>query len=319
MLPENAALDAAAATLAAGWHAMGDPAAKVLMVVQPEERNVFDQRWIAARLWEVHGVRTVRATLREIHDGATVGGATVGGVGSGGGGEPGVVANALEYGGDTFSVVYFRAGYTPGDYPSEAEWRARELLERSAAVKSPSAAMHLAGTKKVQQVLAAPGVLERFVPAAQDAADMRRVFAGLYALDGENAATAVAQGLADPEGFVLKPQREGGGNNLYGEELTAALQTFDPAAAPGAPGDLSAYILMQRILPPLTHTLCLRAGQVAALETVSELGVYTGYLRIGEQVVMNRGAGHLLRTKAATSDEGGVAAGFAVLDSPHLY
>lgn len=29
-------------------------------------------------------------------------------------------------------------------------------------------------------------------------------------------------------------------------------------------------------------------------------------------------AGHLLRTKAATSDEGGVAAGFAVLDSPYL-
>ena len=134
VLPENSALDTAAATLAAGWRAMGDEEAKVLMVVQPNERNVFDQRWIATRLWEEHGVRTVRATLREVHEGATVDDSGVDGD-----------EKTLRYGGDTFSVVYFRAGYAPTDYPTEAEWSARELLERSGAVKSPSAAMHLAG------------------------------------------------------------------------------------------------------------------------------------------------------------------------------
>ena len=36
------------------------------------------------------------------------------------------------------------------------------------------------------------------------------------------------------------------------------------------------------------------------------------------QVLLNAEAGHLLRTKAATSNEGGVAAGFAVIDSPLL-
>jgi glutathione synthase len=40
---------------------------------------------------------------------------------------------------------------------------------------------------------------------------------------------------------------------------------------------------------------------------------------VGDAVVMNEVGGHLLRTKAATSDEGGVAAGYAVLDSPLLY
>jgi len=33
---------------------------------------------------------------------------------------------------------------------------------------------------------------------------------------------------------------------------------------------------------------------------------------------MNEHGGSLLRTKAASSDEGGVAAGYAVLDSPYL-
>ena len=43
------------------------------------------------------------------------------------------------------------------------DWNTRLMLERSRAIKCPSAALHLAGTKKVQQVLAAPGVLERYV------------------------------------------------------------------------------------------------------------------------------------------------------------
>lgn len=36
------------------------------------------------------------------------------------------------------SVAYYRAGYTPTDYPSEVEWQGRELIESSAAAKCPS-------------------------------------------------------------------------------------------------------------------------------------------------------------------------------------
>ena len=42
------------------------------MVVQPGERNIFDQRLIAQRLWDAHGVRTTRATLAEIASEARV-------------------------------------------------------------------------------------------------------------------------------------------------------------------------------------------------------------------------------------------------------
>jgi len=75
---------------------------------------------------------------------------------------------------------------------------------------------------------------------------------------------------------------------------------------------------MSRIRPPTNRTLCLRQGELVELETLSELGVYGGYLRVGDTVVLNTQGGHLLRTKAADSDEGGVAAGYAVLDSPYL-
>lgn len=62
----------------------------------------------------------------------------------------------------------------------------------------------------------------------------------------------------------------------------------------------------------------LRKGQLVQAETVSEVGIYGTLVRRGEQELLNREAGHLVRTKAVTSNEGGVAAGFAVLDSPFL-
>jgi glutathione synthase len=305
VLPRNDALASAAATLAAGHAAAGDATARVLMVVQPGETNVFDQRLLADALWTDHGVRVTRATLAEIADEATID----------------RVNSFVSFRGAAHSLVYFRAGYAPADYPSDKQWRARLLLEQSGAVKSPSAAMQLAGTKKIQQALAAPGALERFaarMTSATNVAAMRAVFAGLYALDDAGAAEAVSLALADPGGFVLKPQREGGGNNLYGEEMVRVLRTYDPSAARGGAGDLSAFILMQRIFPPVNRTLCLRRGEMVELETLSELGVYGGYVRVGDTVTRNAHGGHLLRTKAATSDEGGVAAGFAVLDSVSL-
>lgn len=66
--------------------------------------------------------------------------------------------SCLNFRNDTVvTVVYFRAGYEPGHYPSQNEWDARYLVERSAAIKCPSIHYHLAGTKKVQQALAKPG------------------------------------------------------------------------------------------------------------------------------------------------------------------
>jgi hypothetical protein len=51
----------------------------------------------------------------------------------------------------------------------------------------------------------------------------------------------------------------------------------------------------------------------------SELGIYSIYLSDGTNPpVVNKHVGHLLRTKLTGVNEGGVAAGFAVLDSPFL-
>ncbi len=151
-------------------------------------------------------------------------------------------------------------------------------------------------------------VVERFIPAA-DVPLVRACFAGLWALEGDGAEAAIALALADPSAYVLKPQREGGGNNLYGDEMVARLRQR---------AGLGAFILMQRIRPPLNRALFMRAGVAAPADALGELGIYSVYLSARGKVLQNEPVGHLLRTKTADSNEGGVAAGFAVLDSPIL-
>ncbi|XP_026034969.1 glutathione synthetase-like isoform X1 [Astatotilapia calliptera] len=92
-------------------------------------------------------------------------------------------------------------------------WDARLLMERSRAVKCPDISAHLAGTKKVQQVLPRPGVLDRFFPDQPQAVQqIRATLADLYTLDmGPERDKTVSVALSAAERFVLKSQREGGG------------------------------------------------------------------------------------------------------------
>lgn len=56
------------------------------------------------------------------------------------------------------SIVYYRNGYAPDQYGENA-WAVREMIEKSKAIKCPNIAYHLAGSKKIQQELARPGLV----------------------------------------------------------------------------------------------------------------------------------------------------------------
>ncbi|ORZ33437.1 glutathione synthase [Catenaria anguillulae PL171] len=305
-LPANGAREAIAGGIAEAHREYvkqqaADAEAVVVMVVQPGERNAMDQRWIEYELIERYGIKLFRRTLAEMHQSGSVSS------------ERKLVIQTFN-GPRPVSVVYFRAGYGPSDYPTDAEWSARSLIESSIAVKCPTVAQQLAGAKKVQQVLALPGQLERFLPA-HDAALLRTCFTGLYSLDAGTAEgdQAFAMALKDPLKYVVKPQREGGGNNVYQADIPQFLQSL-------APNERAAYILMELIEPPPMRNVLVRQGEVIQdAEVVSELGIYGIWVANGDHVVKNEAGGHLLRTKVASSHEGGVAAGFAVLDSPLLY
>ncbi|KAM5561344.1 glutathione synthetase, chloroplastic [Rosa sericea] len=293
-IPDNAAVSQFSTALARAWTEYNNPRAVVLFVVQAEERNMYDQHWLSTTLKEKYNISTLRKTLAEIDAEAEL-----------------LPDGTLVVGGQVIGIVYFRAGYTPNDYPSEAEWRARLLMEQSSAIKCPSISYHLVGTKKVQQELAKPNVLERFLDDKEDIAKLRKCFAGLWSLDNSD---IVKKAIEKPELFVMKPQREGGGNNIYGNDVR---ETLIKLQKEGSEAD-AAYILMQRLFPAVSTTFLMREGICYKDDTISELGVYGAYLRNNEKVILNDQCGYLMRTKVSSSDEGGVAAGFAVLDSLYL-
>jgi glutathione synthase len=124
----------------------------IAMIVHEGEFNAMDQRLLEYALLETYGLETVRLTLKQIHDQGSL-----------------YADDALEVTLPTgrkveIAVAYYRTGYAPRDYPTEAHWEARLLVEQSMALKCPNAAWHLAGTKKMQQVSQPAGVMRLLLP-----------------------------------------------------------------------------------------------------------------------------------------------------------
>ncbi|EDV38579.2 uncharacterized protein Dana_GF19360, isoform C [Drosophila ananassae] len=298
-MPQNNALAGLCDGMVKAWDIYARPNAVILFIIEDVSYNICDQRFHEFYIRETYPhIKVLRRTLSDVHREGKLG-----------------QNKELLLGQQEVAVIYFRAGYEPGHYHSQAEWDARYLMETSLAIKCPSIHYHLAGTKKVQQALAQPAVLERFINDPEEIKAVGKIFTGLYSLDDNEAGNASYEmALKTPEKFVLKPQREGGGNNVYGVDIPDALKRMSRV-------ERSAWILMDLIHPPLTKGYMVRPGAEMPpqiVDMVSELGIFGVVIGDADNIVHNYQAGHMLRTKLSTANEGGVAAGLGALDSPYL-
>jgi glutathione synthase len=309
-LPSNPSAERIAAALgeahaAYGPSQSGHPTC-ILFIVQDVERNVFDQRHLEFALFSQTKASAFRLAFPRVLQYTRLD-----------------VQRRLLFTPPAFpervyevTTVYFRAGQSPDEY-DDVTWEARAHLERSWAIKCPSVLLLLAGIKKVQQVLAVPDSphLARFLPANHQRERVRATFAPMYPL-GTSASGLRGRELAtDPETakrFVLKPQREAGGNNIYRGAIPGYLQSIPRSQWPG-------LVLMEMIQPPAQQNVILRDGELQSGGVVCELGIWGTVLwrrkKEGIELLRNDEAGYLLRTKSHQSDEGGVAAGYGALDS----
>ena len=272
---------------------------RILFIVEAAEKNEIDQRLLEIALFENHGILVDRKTLESCKLECALG-----------------LKGQLTSRDTEYSVVYFRSGYSPEQYPSELQWDARTLIESSRAVKCPTIPGQLAGTKKIQQIwFSLPDkVFERFglsIASPDSEADKIR---SVFAVQGDPSVDSAmrASAIAHPADWVLKPQREGGGNNLFNEEMVAKLQTASHE-------ELKQYVLMERMKPNKSQAFVSgnnADGTFTARiipEAVTELGIYSIFMSHGSSI--DKMTGHMLRTKDASTDEGGVNAGFAYLDT----
>jgi glutathione synthase len=335
MPPPNEAVPTLARGLATSHKAYGtsksDPPLPlcIIFLVQPDERNIFDQLALSTHIHKHHSIPTFRLPTTSVLTSTKIGNTPS---------RPLIYtppfAPDQQY---EVTTVYFRALYAPSEYTSPSIWTARHHLERSCATKCPSILLHLSGSKKVQQVLTSTtptDILASFLPnhPPQTLDSLRSTFSPQYAMsDGSDSGLSLATSPQTSQNYVLKPQREGGGNNIYKSNIPPFLASI--------PKDqYKQYILMELIHPPKTaHNTVLRSdGEVVSGEVISELGIFGTALwkttkgragdeagvegkRVFPEIVHNEEGGYLMRTKASGSDEGGVAAGFSSLDSGVLY
>jgi len=154
---------------------------------------------------------------------------------------------------------------------------------------------------------------------------------------------AVISAIRDPRQYVVKPQKEGGGNNFYDDEARDLLKQFiNPSTPAETKESLKQYLIMERINPPMIKAWMLKDGQLNTMMSLSELGIYS-YVVIDsanidvkwseenkknmqkhygpntdELIQTNELFGTLMRTKGSHMNEGGVNAGFSVIDQPVL-
>lgn len=289
-LVENEPLPIIANGFAAAVSHYDYPDSVVLMIVQQEVSNLFDQRNLEIAL-VLKGVKVLRASFEEvairgrIHEGH------------------------LLFDDRIVAVTYLRAGWGPEDYHSMSAIEGRQLIEMSSTITVPDVAMQLYGTKRVQQALTNPKVLRQFCNH-WDAQRLEETFVQMYDLDTTISKDSQAWEMAiqDPRGFVLKPQREGGGNNLYEKDLVEMLTQLSPM-------ERKRYVLMERIYPPTHQTSCIVENVIRNAIVVSEIGRFGVFLAQGDEIAINEDAGYLVRSKDYRSVEGGVAIGVGYLDS----
>ncbi|KAH8702555.1 putative glutathione synthetase [Talaromyces proteolyticus] len=317
--PENAAVETLSAGLAAAHGAYGSSKSSpslplcILFVVQEGERNIFDQLALSTRISNFHNIPVFRLNTTEILDLTSV---------TDSNSSRPLIYTPPHAPNTPFEVttVYLRSFYAPTDYKSERDWAARLHLERSAAIKCPSVLNQLSGCKKIQQVLADPNRqdhLSRFLPQGDsDTAErLRRTFAPQYDLAANGRGRELALNPETAAFHVLKPQREGGGNNIYKTAIPEFLRSIPES-------DWKSWVLMELIQPPEeARNVALRSdGEVISGHVIGELGIFGTILWSSNgEILHNEEGGWLMRTKAKESDEGGVAAGFSSLDSIILY
>jgi glutathione synthase len=272
----------------------------IVFVVQENEKNIFDQRSIENDLWNRFNVKSRRLTLNEIAKNCEYD-----------------ENKNLKIDNKIISLFYFRSCYTEKDFVDEESWKGREMIELSTAIKVPNINSFLTTFKVFQYYLTKPDILKKFCPEELISNDIIRFFMKIYYvrdMTPEAQKELFAKITENLNDFVVKPQKEGGANNYYGEQIKSLI----PEGENEPNDELKNSIIMEKINPPEYETMVLKNDELVLQKVVSEFSVYGVILSDDAKYYLNKSVGFLVRTKDANQNEGGIMTGVAAVDIPFL-
>lgn len=297
VLPNNALIKSAEALVKA-FELYNQPNASILFLIVPNERNVCDQNALVDAVQQLQpNIRFHMKTFEQLVEELIL--------------DEKTFNLHLKPSNDEVAVVYFRAGYIPDHYIDENCWKIREQIEQSHAIKCPTIRSQLSGCKIVQEYLTHENIIEKYIQNPELAQKIRSTFAHIFNFaDPTTREQNIELLRQNPHGFVLKPNREGGGNNKYDDDIIDLITN--------QADHLSYFIGMEKVVPP-TCTTCLikpDGKHVLHVECINEIGIFGTMLTNVEtnEEFINEVTGYLVRTKTIDTNEGGVATGYSVLD-----
>ncbi|CAG2117921.1 unnamed protein product, partial [Medioppia subpectinata] len=144
-LPENRSPELMADGLIRAFNAYNHSNAVLMVVVESQVVNIFDQRLIEFTVSKSRpDIKIIRRSFEDLRETARLNNNR----------------ELIVDGKHEVAVVYYRTAYAPENYGGEEDWNVRLLLERSKAIKCPSIQYHITGCKKIQQIVANQSVLE---------------------------------------------------------------------------------------------------------------------------------------------------------------
>ena len=216
------------------------------------------------------------------------------------------------------SVVYSRSAHDDFEY-DEAGFFARLQLEKRRAINCPDILTQLTGLKKVQQALTEDETLERWL-RPEEVATIRETFGTMHSLKtlkagkDDSSMNKVEESL---DKYFLKPNREGGGHNVFGRDIQDCLNNMSEE-------EWGSYILMEKVKAPRVQNILMSHKGIYRGPVVSELGIFSACVRCStseqheSDFLVEAGTAWSLKTKAASVDEMSVVKGYGCFDSPLL-
>eukprot|EP01017_Pseudomicrothorax_dubius_P010103 TRINITY_DN13568_c0_g1_i3.p1 TRINITY_DN13568_c0_g1~~TRINITY_DN13568_c0_g1_i3.p1 ORF type:complete len:483 (+),score=72.70 TRINITY_DN13568_c0_g1_i3:89-1450(+) len=275
----------------------GNKDAVVVFVVNQDEANETEQRCTEFDLLSRIRIRVLRLSFSEISKRSTIDGST----------------GAIAIDGYDVAIFYFRHGYVYEHYEEENAWEVRKMIEKSRAFKIPCVEYQLLNFKWFQFIIANPKELRQFVTDVSEGSRIQACFSEFWAFNSMEDAMSIRNMVtAHPGNYVLKPQKEGGGNNIFEEGI---VKTIDKALKAKDISSLKQYILMKRMRSTPKLTAGLRNGKFVLFKGIAEVSFFSAFMSNDGKPPLQIDGGYLVRTKRYDAPEGGFSIGEAFSDS----
>jgi glutathione synthase len=106
---------------------------------------------------------------------------------------------------------------------------------------------------------------------------VKHLFRGLWSLEDfetdQEVQSIIKNAIENPQNFVMKPQKEGGGNNFFDDDIPKLLNKM--LENPKEAGELKTYLIMERITPPTIPFSALKNGNLDHSKGMAELGIFS--------------------------------------------